>query len=230
MSASDEPSQPIDIFDKLELFFKDPHVPCEVPGNFSTLYLLRKDAWKCYGCDPDGCVETTKVLFPGAMTVFCGIDLLAKFHCGDSGPVTVRFKQYVQEFFPSGQSLPNLAQHVYGLRNCLMHSFGMRDRAKSSGKITYGIKADETDTVLLVELREDEWYVIDIVTLHSEFEASIEAFKKHVLRNQSSHQTFSEMWDRYGSLFFSGVMLSTDAENPDHSGFLYPGYSMGWEL
>jgi hypothetical protein len=230
MSTFGQSSHQIDVYDKLELFFKDPHVPSEIPGDFSTLYLLRKDAWKCYGCDPEGCVETTKVLFPGAMTVFCGVDLLAKFYQGDVGQVTGRFKRYVQDFFPASRALPDLSHHVYGLRNCLMHSFGMRDRLKASGQVTYGIKADQEDSTLLVELKQGEWYVIDIVTLHQEFEASVGEFKKHVLRDSGSHQVFSDMWDRYGSIFFSGTMLSTDADNPDHTKFLYPGYSVGWDL
>lgn len=224
--------QPLDVFDKIERFFKDPHSPNEVPGDFSTLYLLRKDAWKCYGCDPHDCSETTTVLFPGAMTVFCGIDLLAKFHESDApGKVSDRFKNYVQRFFPSGSVSADVPTHVYGLRNSLMHSFGMRDRKKAVGEVCYGIKADlHLPDDLVVELKKDEWYVVDILLLHTEFEASIEAFKKHILRTPSLHTQFSEMWDRYGSMFFNGCMLSTDENDEQHKQFLYQGYSAEWEL
>ena len=220
--------KPLDVFDKIERFFKDPHCPNEVPGDFSTLYLLRKDAWKCYGCDPHDCSDTTRVLFPGAMTVFCGIDLLAKFHESDSaGKVGDRFKNYVQKFFPSGSVSADVSTHVYGLRNSLMHSFGMRDRKKTVGELCYGIKADiHQPDDLVVELKKDEWYVVDILLLHTEFEASIEEFKKHVLRTPSLHTQFSEMWDRYGSMFFSGCMLSTDEDDVKHERFLYHGYSV----
>jgi hypothetical protein len=224
----------LDVFDKMELFFKDPHAPNEVPGEVSTLYILRKDAWKCYGCDPETCTETTMVLFPGTMTVLCGIDLLAKFYLSDDpGKVRDRFTRYVNDFFPSAETEPDLGKHVYGLRNCLMHSFGMRDRKKASGEVTYGIKAEQREfsSGILVELEAGAWYVIDIFSLHEEFEESIASFKKHVQRNETLHETFSEMWDRYGSMYFSGIMLSTEEKDQgEHSRFLYPGYSMEWEL
>ena len=224
-------SKPLDVYDKIELFFKDPHSPSQVPGDFSTLYLLRKDAWKCYGCDPQGGSETTVVLFPGAMTVFCGIDLLAKFYESDTGKVGDRFKNYVAKFFPSGNVSPDVSTHVYGLRNSLMHSFGMRDRKKNTGEVCYGIKADfHQPEHLVVELKKDEWYVVDILLLHAEFEASIEDFKKHVLRTPSLHAQFSDMWDRYGSMFFNGCTLSTDENDAEHEKYLYQGYSAEWEL
>jgi hypothetical protein len=223
---------PLDVFDKIEKFFKDPHSPNEVPGDFSTLYLLRKDAWKCYGCDPHDCSETTRVLFPGAMTVFCGIDLLAKFHESDTGKVGDRFKNYVHKFFPSGSaSTVDVPLHIYGLRNSLMHSFGMRDRKRAAGEVCYGIKADlDRPDDLVVELKKGEWYVVDILLLHTEFEASIEEFKKHILRTPGLHSQFEEMWDRYGSMFFNGCMLSTDENDGAHNQFLYQGYSASWEL
>ena len=187
---------PRDVFDKIELFFKDPHVPTDVPGDFSTLYLLRKDAWKCYGCDPSNGSATTLVLFPGAMTVFCGIDLLAKFYESDAGKVGDRFKNYVRKFFPSGSDpVVDIPTHIWGLRNSLMHSFGMRDRKKAAGEVCYGIKADQLSLDdLVVELKKDEWYVVDVLMLHAEFEASIEEFKKHILRTPGLHSQFCDMW------------------------------------
>ena len=227
------PQKPLDVFDKIELFFKDPHSPNDVPGDFSSLYLLRKDAWKCYGCDPSNGTETTPVLFPGAMTVFCGVDLLAKFYESDSGSVGDRFKNYVRDFFPSGRLSADVPTHVYGLRNSLMHSFGMRDRKKkAAGDVCYGIKVDYCHKDdLVVELKSGEWFVVDLLLLHEEFEASIEEFKKHLHRNAILHQQFSEMWDRYGSIYFNGVLLSTDENDTNHQTFaLYQGYSMLWEL
>ncbi len=230
MGDSSPQQKQLDVYDKMDLFFKDPHVPSEVPGEMSTLYLLRKDVWKCYGCNPDDCSETTRVLFPGAMTVFCGIDLLAKFYQSDEGRVGDRFKQYVEAFFPSGKE-QDLPKHIYGLRNSMMHSFGMRAKRRATGEITYGIKVeDDCSQGFLVELKKDEWYVIDILDLREQFEASIEKFKRHVQRTTSLHETFSDMWDQYGSMFFSGVMLSTDEGEPNHPGFHYAGYSSEWEL
>jgi hypothetical protein len=97
--------------------------------------------------------------------------------------------------------------------------------------VCYGIRADfDQRDDLVVELKKDEWYVVDILLLHTEFEASIEEFKKHILRTPSLHTQFSNMWDRYGSMFFNGCMLSTDESDPKHEQYLYQGYSAEWEL
>ena len=234
-----QPERKLSSLEKINRFFKNPALPYEFNdrlAELSTLYVLRRDASKCYGINPespdDPEITSHMALFPGAMTVFCGIDLLAKFYRGDSnGEVAKRFKEYVKDFFPSASTIVDLPLHLWNLRNCLIHSFGMRDKKKrANGEFTYGIKADLNglDTDFVVELKKNEWYVIDILTLREEFEASVSCFEAYIHGSEAASQQCCNMWDRYGSMTFSGLMLSTDEFG--NSSFLYPGYSMLWAL
>lgn len=71
---------------KMRLFFKSPDDFVGRTGRHSTLYLLRRDVSLCFGIDPNSGNKVDFVaLFPGAMAILAGIDLLAKFVYGIPG-------------------------------------------------------------------------------------------------------------------------------------------------
>jgi hypothetical protein len=66
-----------------DLFFMSPRTRRSVPNEFSVLYLLRRDIGTCMGVDADtGQPVAHQALWPGAMAMLAGIDLLAKFYAG----------------------------------------------------------------------------------------------------------------------------------------------------
>ena len=74
------------------VFFEDPAAYCQPPGEFEVIYLLRRDIKSCM----DG-----RILWPGAMAIMAGVDLLGKFLAGDDkvGGVGNRFRAFVERYF-----------------------------------------------------------------------------------------------------------------------------------
>jgi len=66
------------------LFFEDPTVNRSPPGDYGILYLLRRDITRCMD---------NSILWPAAMAIMAGIDLLAKFETGDDRPRTLAVTQ-----------------------------------------------------------------------------------------------------------------------------------------
>ena len=99
------------------LFFEDPTVNRSPPGDYGILYLLRRDITRCMDYS---------ILWPAAMAIMAGIDLLAKFETGDDslGRVAGRFKAFIKQYFAINTSD---AETIYQLRNSLLHSFGLYD-------------------------------------------------------------------------------------------------------
>lgn len=87
----------MNIDDKIDFFFENPNNWIEGKSKLSNLYLLRRDIFTCLGYNP-----TTKqkieysVLWPGAMSVLAGIDLISRYYYGNDefGNVGKRFKGY----------------------------------------------------------------------------------------------------------------------------------------
>ena len=82
--------------DDIELFFRSPQNFIAPPQRYSTLHLLRRDAAQCLGIDPNsGKPSSFQLLWPGAMTLFAGMDLLGKFYAGSDAQsgVTERFSR-----------------------------------------------------------------------------------------------------------------------------------------
>jgi hypothetical protein len=64
----------------IDLFFQSPNNFDDNQDNFSTLFALRRDIYICMGINPnDNATIESRALFPAAMAIMAGIDLLAKF-------------------------------------------------------------------------------------------------------------------------------------------------------
>ncbi len=181
----------------IDLFFRDPSDAPQIPGEFSTLYLLRRDIETCLGRDP-----TTKrslecqALWPAAMAIFAGIDLLAKFYAGndDNGKVCERFNNFINGFFDIPE---NDAKVIYQLRNALIHSFGLYSKHKTEEfRFTLTYKKYET----VVNKNPHDRYFIDIYMLSIKFDEAVIKYHKSCEspKELELQEKFNKMFDNYG--------------------------------
>jgi hypothetical protein len=180
---------------EIKIFFHDPQDYIQPPNNYGTLYLLRRDINRCM---------EEKIIWPGAMAVLAGIDLLGKFYSGndDSGKVGTRFKAYYNKWIDNQN-----AGTIYQLRNSLLHSFGLF--SKKDGKI-YHVSANHDN---LVEQYSGTSYKIDLYTLWDEFEKSIESYKSDLMNDNSLKTKFHKMFELYGIIEIGKVTNNEQMNN-----------------
>lgn len=180
-----------------DIFFKAPSDPPSLSGRFGVLYLLRRDILICLGTDPDsGHRLQHSTIWPGAMAVLAGIDLLGKFHRGKDtrGKVGDRFKEFVRTYFQL--SSVDADQVLYQLRNSLLHSFGLY--SENRGQV-YRFRVTATGGTL-IESTENDIYLIDLRSLHSEFENAIELYKEELDATPRLQGNFADMFPKYGTI------------------------------
>ena len=122
-------------------FFEDPINYVEASES-SILHLLGRDIYSCMGYT----IQNGKwhknidpIIWPGAMAILTGIDLLGKFYAGnDDGGVAFRFKAYCEKYICSQDD----AQVIYKLRNSLVYSFGL-----SSATYLFQVSSSSKDLV-----------------------------------------------------------------------------------
>ena len=154
----------------LDIFFLSPRTDPKSLERMGVLYLLRRDIDLCMGFDPNtgnekgdiGC----RALWPGAMAIMAGVDLLAKFFAGsDEGSVGTRFRAFLN---CCSDVAAEDSKVVYQLRNSLLHSFGLYSEDKKTGKV-YRFFLTETGSNPLVSPKPGNRYDIDLRVLHREF-------------------------------------------------------------
>jgi len=183
---------------KIEIFFQDPNEKKEIPNIYGTLYLLRRDIFRCMGYDFDeSTFKNEAIIWPGAMTVLAGIDLLGKFYAGsdERNKVSKRFRVFYSKYIDDEN-----AEIIYQLRNSLLHSFGLLSKAEN--KITYRfvVGASRDDLVRLLSKSANEiYYQVDLYTLWDKFEEGIIEYRKS-LENEQLKDNFSIMFRDYGSI------------------------------
>jgi hypothetical protein len=180
-----------------DLFFEEPSQYRPPPGVFGVLYLLRRDATQCTGVDPNtGAKNMAPILWPGAMCILAGVDLLAKFWRGSDqiGQVSTRFKDFVDQYFKPLSSGDN--EVIYQLRNSLLHSFGLYSEGK--GKVYRFVLS--TQHAPLIQFTVPETYQIDLLTLHEQFETAIVQYKIELESDTVLKNNFNLMFSRYGSI------------------------------
>jgi hypothetical protein len=189
------------IIDNIEWFFKNPRIVPQKDGLHSQLYLLRRDIDTCFGTDPntgflfDPIDKIThkeincKAIWPGAMCILAGVDLLSKFLYGSdksSGKskdsVKWRFENYIIKYFGIDQYKAHI---LFQLRNSLLHSFGLYSEEIIKGKlVTYNFLLDRSRTCFIKHLKND-YYQIDVQILREKFNLSIEKYERDIKNNLS---------------------------------------------
>jgi hypothetical protein len=180
---------------KIDLFFEDPAICHNPPRLYSVLYLLRRDISYCIGSDP----SSGKALFPAAMAILAGIDLMAKFFKGSDrrGEVGQRFRDFVKKYFRPISSTD--ADTIYQLRNALLHSFGLYSK---SGSRVYNFALAQVQGSLVQPLGNDK-YLVDVRTLHNGFEIAIAKYQTDLMADETLQARFREMYPTYGTVYIS---------------------------
>ena len=180
------------------LFFEDPAQLRPPPTDYGVLYLLRRDVCFCLGWDPTTRTSTShRALWPGAMAILAGVDLLAKFYKGDDtiGQVGARFSDFVRTFFKPLSTGDEAT--IYQLRNSLLHSFGLYSKA---GSQTYHFLLTAAGGVPFVQQPSPGNYQIDLIELHKRFEQSLAHYVAALETQPLLQANFLRMFTNYGAI------------------------------
>jgi hypothetical protein len=180
---------------QIDLFFQDPKHLNKEQQSHSTLFLLRRDIYTCLGKNPN---DLTKIgfsaIFPGAMAIMAGIDLLAKLRYTDNDIVGNRsgdrFKKFVDEYIDEHNK-----EVLYQLRNSLLHSFGLYSKDNNGKEYYFRLNKDDG---CFVKHKSDTIYQISISLLHKKFEDAIEKYKADLISKADLLPNFQSIYDRYG--------------------------------
>jgi len=180
------------------MFFEDPRITRHGSGDYSVLYLLRRDVCVCLGRDPTSGVHTShRALLPGAMAILAGIDLVAKFYKGrDDSEVGDRFKEFVCRYFQP--ICPGDEETIYQLRNSLLHSFGLYSKTKR-GEYRFLLSAEEGGRRFVQRLASG-WHQIDLNVLCRRFERALAEYRADLKNQGRLKKKFLKMFKNYGAL------------------------------
>lgn len=178
----------------IALFFRHPNDFDGRADIHSTLYLLRRDIFLCFGYDPnDNKKINFEALFPGTMAVMAGIDLVAKFLYADTkNKVSERFIDYVGKYIDK-----NFSEELFQLRNSIVHSFGLYSEGKA-GKIYHFVLRRGIGK--LIQKANEKTYYVDIELLWKNFEKSLELYQQELANSTELQQIFKDMFPKYGTV------------------------------
>lgn len=170
-----------------EIFFENPESnPCP-PGEFGILYLLRRDIKRCMDMN---------ILWPGAMCILAGVDLLGKFLDGtdDHRSVGNRFRLFIVRYF--GLTSSSDGEVIYQLRNSLLHSFGLF--SKNSNGQEYHFQLDTTNSAKLIVQLPPDSYRINLIELQKRFESAVKEYRQDLSTDPKLQAKFDSMFRKYG--------------------------------
>lgn len=192
--------------DEINTFFYDPvlELPQQDPIKVSVLYLLRRDISSAIGFDRKNEIFTPEYssLFFGLSGIMTGIDLVAKFHNGETKPSgsSARFPSFVEQYFPFEES--SYAKVIYSLRNALIHSFGLYDK-----NIQFLLTSDGPSPSGAVEALSENTYKIYGRDLFLSFEFALKRYFDDLLVNDDLQDKFHKVYKEYGTLTFERKAL-----------------------
>jgi hypothetical protein len=169
----------------VELFFKDPGIGPSPPDEFGTLYLLRRDIKSCMDA---------KILWPGAMCIMAGIDLLGKCLDGKDSPREAgkRFCSFVEKYF---YLAPSQAEALYQLRNSLLHSFGLISNARSAN---FRFQLRASGSQILIAPLPSNLFSVDLICLQDGFEKAVGDYHRDLIGDAELQKKFAAMFLVYG--------------------------------
>jgi len=189
---------------KIDLFFEDPAVYHAPPRSYSVLYLLRRDISVCLGIDPDSDNPIAfQALWPGTMAILAGIDLLGKFLVGNDNfrKSRKRFKNFIESKYFQVVSQTD-AEIIYQLRNSLLHSFGLYSEDGKGNVYRFTLIPKQGPLVQ----RLGDNYLVDVRTLHSQFETAIENYRADLKKDLSLQECFNAMFPKYGVVYIHTIL------------------------
>jgi len=202
----------------IALFFQDPEIEPAPPGAFGVLYLLRRDI--------KNCIINRQALWPGAMAILAGIDLLGKFLAGSdrSGQVRKRFRQFVNRYFQPVSA--DDAMTIYQLRNALLHSFGLYSEDKKSSKVYRFTLSPVAGPLIQVHPVRNDSYLINLLTLYRKFENAIALYQADLQADVDLRSRFNVMFPKYGEIhvYAAKVVVEASEEEPKMVLVVYVNY------
>lgn len=181
-----------------DIFFEHPSSSRRSPGDFGVLNRLRHDIFLCMGIDPS--TQQTiphATLWPGAMAILAGIDLLAKFYDGSDQTTGVgpRFRKFVGKYFKPLS--PTDQETVYQLRNSLLHSFGLYSETRKGQKYHFVLGQNLGQ---FISSPHTDVYVVDIRELHRRFESAVSQYQSELENDTTLQGYFSTLFPKYGAI------------------------------
>ena len=143
-----------------------------------------------------------QALWPGAMGMLAGIDLLGKFYAGSDarGRVGGRFRSFLERFCPSISE--DDRQTIYQLRNSLLHSFGLY--SEDNGRIyRFLLTADGTGP--LISHNPPDQYHVGLRVLHRVFEGAVSSYGVALDSESPLQANFNAMFGNYGRVYISAA-------------------------
>ncbi|HEX4054678.1 MAG TPA: hypothetical protein VHX86_10475 [Tepidisphaeraceae bacterium] len=206
-----------------QLFLKDPAEVQMPPAPYGILYILRQDIYRCMGLDlktgkqlppPDNGLS----LWPGAMAIMAGVDLLGKFFSGNDGPRTVstNFDLFLKECFKLSSQEDRIT--IYQLRNSLLHSFGLYSEAQGGRIFRFSLNQTGPPITRPIDpLDPAQRYIVNILSLQEEFEKAVKVYTTLLETGRDSttlHTNFARMFPKYGSIFIGPWPPATSSAGP----------------
>lgn len=207
-----------------EAYFASPSSQRQV--QLSVLYLLRRDAAQLFGFNPNTydvrenprpSLYRESALWPAAMVVFSGIDLLAKFDASTdeeqmpSGTQennawrfssNRRFQTFISRYMNLDQ---DEAEMIFQLRNALMHSFSLFARRRRGNGGTFNFVLAQRNGSRLLQWREvgrQRDCIVYLFELHRRFERAVidytSIYEERLLSSSAERRIFGELLTRYG--------------------------------
>jgi hypothetical protein len=178
--------------DIIKNFFLPPENFSQNDSTFSKLHLLRRDILTCYGINPNNGEKINySVLFPGTITLFAGIDLLAKLYYVNDFKLSSskRFLNFLENTKLIRKEDANI---LYQLRNALVHSFGLESIDR-----TYQFILTENDIFIKSS---NNKYEISYLKLNSFFEECIFFIHKKIMTDKIFRINFTHKIKEIGFL------------------------------
>lgn len=180
------------------MFFRSPLQDPVTPGTFGSLYLLRRDLNDMRRLAPN------EALWPRAMVIFAGIDLLAKFWENNDqtngGEIGRRFRRFVARFITS-DNLENSDQNnaFWNCRNSVLHSFGWFSQG---GGITYrfSLTRDSANWLIRQDPNNLELWTLNLIQIEERFDTAIRTYEA-LINDPAAPETFpvgNQIFERYG--------------------------------
>ncbi len=172
-------------------FFKHPNKAPVVPGDNSTLFLLRRELATLNNAFPGA------MLWPKAMLMMAGIDLMAKFKYNSDrisgGAIGQRYRDFCYAYIvDAGANRNRDADLMWQLRNSMLHSFGVySDRGTG-----HRFLLDYAPGSSLIRVNAGGRFVVNLKVFFQRFGSSIRQFNQHVAANPI--QLTQQMFDKYG--------------------------------
>ena len=197
---------------KIDVFFRDPESPKE--ETYSSLYKLRSDLYRClFSQNSDG----EPLLWPAAMLMLAGIDLMSSFYSGN--PIAQRLCNIRQRYTLFCSDCFALEDQVtdpdvlWNFRCALLHDYSIvAQQINSISKRRLGLCFEIGNPQLFFKNNPSFDYLLNVSSFYNKFKEAINKFEGKVRNNIDDHKTnFLVMSDYMGVIGFDSMSPITSA-------------------